>query len=222
MRMFDPFRGIGLIPSSEIAWSKRYLQGILITTLVQITSTFIGQKKDDETSYLFFLLTEDYIQTHRRIKEDLEPLLTKFARSLEKGLLVRPFEGDEGTTQEDVFSKNWTIEQRTQIERTPGILVIDVNFDEFDPQSNHWHFFSFRDLMSSYGDVSIFEVVDLLSALSLNCNGGKNLFELADSIARRRLLSDLYRSFEVKPGIFGISFDVKKGAELLKRMLTMK
>lgn len=189
---------------------------------MQITSTFIGQIKEEGMNSLFFFLTEDYIQTHRRIKEDLQPILTRFARSLEKAKLVVPFAGDEGATKRDVLEKNWTQRQREQIERTPGILIIDVDFDKFDPQANHWFFFSFRDLMSNYGDISFFEVVDLLSTLSLCCNSGDNIFALADSIARQRMLAELYDSFEIKPGIFGFTFDVKKGVQFLKRLLTMR
>lgn len=184
-----------------------------------ITTRFIGTKKDG-MNYLFFLLTEDYIESHRRIAENLEPLLLKFARDLgETGALVRPFRGDEEATIRDIVSKNWNENEMQRIQQTPGILVIDVNFDEFNPRSNHWLHFSLRDSMSQYGDVPIFEIEELLSTLADSCRNGENIFSRADEIARKKAMRELYDSFELQPGIFGFSFDIKKGIEFFRSLL---
>lgn len=184
-----------------------------------ITTRFIGTKKDG-MNYLFFLLTEDYIESHRRITEDLEPLLRKFARDIgETGALVRPFHGDEEATKRDILTKDWAEKEKRRIEHTPGILAIDVDFDKFNPRSNHWFHFSMRDLMSRYGEVSIFEAQELLSTLAEYCRSGKNIFKIADETARRKVMGELYDSFELKPGMFGFSFDIKKGIRFIRFLL---
>jgi len=184
-----------------------------------ITTRFIGMRKDG-MNYLFLLLTEDYIESHRRMTEDLEPLLRKFARDLgETGALVRPFRGDEEVTKQDILFKDWKEKEKRRLEQTPGILVIDVDFDEFSPRSNHWFHISLRDAMSQYGDVSVFELQELLSTLAESCRRGENIFDLTDEIARRKAMGELYDSFELKPGMFGFSFDIKKGIEFFRSML---
>lgn len=184
-----------------------------------ITTRFIGTKKDG-MNYLLFLLTEDYIESHRRMTEDLEPLLRKFARDIgETGALVRPFRGDEEATKRDILSKDWNEKEKRRIEHTPGILVIDVDFDEFNPRSKRWLHFSLRDSMSRYGEVSIFELEELLSILAEACRSGENIFNRADEIARRKVMAELYDSFELKPGMFGFGFDIKKGIEFFRFLL---
>lgn len=180
-----------------------------------ITTKFIGTKIEG-MNYLFFLLTEDYIESHRRMAEDLEPLLTNFARALEDtGALVKPFLGNAETTKSDILKKDWDEKEKLRIQQTPGILVIDTDFDKFSPRLNHWFHFSFRDAMSKYGEVEIFELKELLSALAELCRSGKEIFVFADEIAKKKAMQELYDSFELKPGMFGFSFDIKKGIEFL-------
>lgn len=183
-----------------------------------IATRFIGTKKDS-MNYLFFLLTEDYIESHQRMREDLKPFLETFARDIGKtGALVRPFAGDEEATRQDIMFKCWNAEETSRIGRTPGILAIDVDFDKFDPRSNHWIHFSFRDMMDESGGVQIFKLKELFSSLAKCLHSGENIFVLADEIAKKREVQELYDSFELKPGIYGFSFDIKKGIKFLRQV----
>ncbi|MFA6808316.1 MAG: hypothetical protein WCR27_04920, partial [Eubacteriales bacterium] len=58
--------------------------------------------------YLFYLLTEDYIEGQSRIMEVLDPLLIKLSVDLgQAGALVRPFKKYESETLVDVMGKEW-------------------------------------------------------------------------------------------------------------------
>lgn len=184
-----------------------------------ISTRFVGTKRGEMT-YLFFLLTEDYIEEHVKMSETLEPLLTEFARDIgDAGALVRPFRGNVDATQHDILSKNWADRERGRIQLTPGILVIDVDFDGFNPRSHRWLHISLRDSMNRYGEVSIFDLHEIFSRLAECCRGKTSLFDLADDFARKRIAEELYESFELKPGIFGCSVDVKRGIEFLYRLV---
>ena len=59
-----------------------------------VTTNYLGVRKGS-LRYLFFLLSEDYIESNKRIAEALRPLQEKFAKDLgASGAIVRPTEGD--------------------------------------------------------------------------------------------------------------------------------
>ena len=77
-----------------------------------ITSRFMGVRIYDN-KYLFFVLTDDYYQSQKKMATDLDGALKSFARDLDKGsLVVKASEGDERNTKIDVLGKDWTPEQR--------------------------------------------------------------------------------------------------------------
>ena len=77
------------------ATDKRYSLGrITYGGTVYVTTNYLGVRKGS-LRYLFFLLSEDYIESNKRIAEALRPLQEKFAKDLgASGAIVRPTEGD--------------------------------------------------------------------------------------------------------------------------------
>jgi len=88
---------------------------------------------------LFFLLLEDYIEAQSRFQRELDLALERFARNMgEAGVLVRPLAGDIEGTRSLVRDKPWTPGQLQEVSRTPGLLMIEVDFDTFDPREHRW------------------------------------------------------------------------------------
>jgi hypothetical protein len=173
--------------------------------------------------YLFFLLTEDYIESNRKIAESLAPLLTKFAQDLgDSGALVKPFPGGARDTLGDIIRKAWSNDQIMRMRQDlPAILVTDVDFDDFDPRISNYLYISLRDSINKYGDVEIFTLAELLSELILGARI-KDLFNVANDYLKAQKNKETWQaaleSLELKPGAFGISLDLKKGIEFLKSL----
>lgn len=185
-----------------------------------VTTRFIGTERG-KMKYLFFLLTEDYIQSQVRIMESIEPLLIKLSAEIgQTAALVRPFKNFESDTLGDVMRKKWPDGEREKIAVTSGILVIDKNFDSFDPCENKWLHISIRDLISASGDVQIFELNNLITVLIHACREG-NLLDFQDLKlnSKKRSVKELFDMVELKPGLFGLSIDLKKGMQFLTGLL---
>ena len=172
-----------------------------------------------DNKYLFFVLTDDYYQSQKKIADGLDGALKSFARDLDKsGLVVKASEGDERNTKIDVLGKDWTKAEESQISKVPGILVIREDFDKFNPREHHWYYFSLQDIITESGEILIHELISMLKKFS-EASKRNNLFDITDAIARERANEELYNAFEFKPSLFGLSFDVKKGIEFFKRIL---
>jgi hypothetical protein len=138
--------------ASHSKTSSKVLERMWLTTsFVEIDKGNIRQ--------LFFLITSGYIEDNPTIAATLEPLLEKLARDLGgSGAVVRPFTRDVDSAADDVLSKNWRGREFRRIRQTPGLLILDVNFSDFDPQTDPWIHLSLRDVMTPQGQVNIFEL----------------------------------------------------------------
>ena len=163
---------------------------------------------------LFFLLIEDYIEEQTQFMRELELYLEKFARDLKEAApLWRPFKGDIERTRHEFLEKNWGPRERHEIEKTPAVLMINVDFREFDPQIHAWFHLSFGDRRDPLP--AVHEVGAMLSALAkIVRESDQDIFEAANRLKNKIRLSDATRVFEAKPGAFGFSIDLKKGADL--------
>jgi hypothetical protein len=187
-----------------------------------VTTRFINTKRGD-FNYLFFLLTEDYIRGAEQIMGSLTPVLTKFARDLgDDAALVTPFPGDEKTTLGDALDKFKLHADSQKFEfgkKLPAILVIDVDFHDFDPRLHNHILISLRDSMNDYGQVRIFEIQELLNELVLGARINY-LFQHMGAIARGQMKQGKWKRakdiVEIKPNVFGISVDIRKAIELIK------
>ena len=176
-----------------------------------LTTSFLDIQRG-ETEHLFFLLTDGYIEDNATIAASLEPLLQKFARDLgASGAVVRAFPPDVEQAKNSVLAKNWAAGQRTQIRKSPGLLILDVDFAQFDPQRDQWLHISLRDAMDRHGHVEIFELEEFFSQLAQACRDDDGVFEVVKRNARRQALREVAASVDIRPGAFGVSFDVKRG-----------
>lgn len=186
---------------------------------MHITHSFKGSVQG-KFRYSFYLLWEDLFQTRLSFVQDFDLLLQRFARDLrEDGVVVQPFPNDIDTTRQHVLGKRWTEEESKQLMETPGLLVIDKDFDEFNPRQHKWVYLAFgREVVDSRASIKDYE--DVLAALvKLAANPQSDFFEDALRIARRLKPASMADIFEAKPGIFGFSIDLKKAAGPVRSML---
>lgn len=162
----------------------------------------------------FYMIYQDYLQTQMSCMKDLSLLLQRFARELgEKADLTVPFLEDIEKTNYGILKKNWTSEQLKIIQNTPGMLMINVEFAEFDPQLNEWLYFSFQ------GENNLKGIEELLKELAEIIQKEEcDIFKKAYEIKRKKLLKELSDAIEVKPQLTGISVDLKEAIKLIKEI----
>lgn len=187
-----------------------------------LTHSFVAIEKGS-LDYLFFYLTEDYIEDQVRLQEQLQPLLQEFGRNLfDKGAIVQAFSKEVTNTKKEVVDK-WKQQEDlhdvvffSNEKHTPGLLIIDKDFSEFNPHKNQWLYVSFRDYIDDFGQVKIFDLKQLLDTFVEICNNGKNIFEEAKEYIRKQEAVNAHKVIEIKPGIFGISFDIKEAVNFIR------
>ncbi len=185
---------------------------------MHITHSFKGSVQG-KFRYSFYLLYEDYIEAQSSFVREIDLLLERFARNLgDDGVVIRPFWGDIEQTRSDVLSKRWTDRERNQFRNTPGLLVIDKDFDEFTPREHRWLYLNFGGRIYD-SSVSIKDYEDVLSSLvEIVANPESDFFKEALPVIRQLQLESVAEIFEVKPEIFGFSVDLKKAAGILRSM----
>lgn len=185
---------------------------------MHITHSFKGSVQG-KFRYSFFLLYEDYIEAQSSFVREIDLLLERFARNMgDDGVVIRPFLGDIEKTRSHVLSKEWTEKEKSRLRDTPGLLVIDKDFDEFNPREHQWLYLNFGGQMYD-SSVSIDEYEDVLSALvDIVANPESDFFKEALPIVRQLKLASVAEVFEAKPGVFGFSVDLKKAAVILRSM----
>lgn len=184
-----------------------------------ITTSYVDVRKHD-MKILVFLLTEDYIENQKALQESLNPLLQEFARDLgSRGALVRPFPASARDTQSDILAKKWTKLEKKQVERTPGLIILDRDFADFCPRQHPWVHISLKDSINQFGQVEIFEVKKILDALIKLTKEDRDIIDFERKVDGMRRDEKLLDAFELKPGAFGVSFDLKKGIEYFQQLL---
>ena len=169
---------------------------------------------------LFFLLIEDYIEEQTQFMKELYLYLEKFARDLkESAPLWRPFKGDIEKTRDEFLRKDWLFHQRHEVEKTPAILMINVDFKEFNPQIHPWFHFNFGDRLRD-GLPGAYKFGDIQNRLAeIVKDSEQDIFQSANLLKNEIKLSDAARVFEAKPGIMGFSIDLIKGSDLVLKAL---
>jgi len=177
------------------------------------------------------MMYEDYIDTQRSYVRELKKLLTRFARNIGSSApLVEPFVDDISTTKQQILDKPWDEKTKREICRTPGMLMINVDFDEFDPQNDPWLYFYFGNRYRCGADKRVFnsfkkaheESVDGLHIVDEVLQKLTNIIRKDDCDIFnevRKLYKkpiDALSVFEVKPGVFGFSIDIIKGYQVIR------
>lgn len=174
---------------------------------------------------LFFLLLEDYIEAQSQFVRDLDLELERFARNLgDSSAVVRPFAGDIDSTRSQVLQKEWTNRAKREITKTPGILMINVDFDDFDPNEHPWMYLHLGEriagerlmLIRAMDTVKVRELLSELTEVIKDTE--KDIFEEAHKLRYQLTMEDVASAIEAKPGIFGFSIDLIKGQQILQQI----
>jgi hypothetical protein len=116
--------------------------------------------------YSFYLLFEGYIEAQSSFVQDFDLLLERFARNIgDAGVVVRPFLGNLEATRTHILNKDWTREENMEFRNTPGLLVLDKDFDIFNPREHRWMYLNFGGKVYD-SPVPIREYEDILDELA--------------------------------------------------------
>jgi hypothetical protein len=194
-------------------YTKKHIRG----EKMHITHSFLGETLGSYRC-LFFLLLEDYIEAQSDFVHKVDLSLERFARNLGySGAVIKPFLGDIEAIKTEVLSKNWTEREAHEVRKTPGLLLINIDFEKFDPREHPWIFINLGErIQKDAPDVPLTLIDHILSKLAESTrNAEKDIFQETNKILREVPLTDVASVFEAKPGIFGFSIDIMKGGKLL-------
>ncbi len=185
-----------------------------------VTTNYVGIRKGS-VRYLFYLLTQDYIQDNVAIQQGVTSLLKGFARDLAgDGALVMPF---DGTASENLTAATNRMDRKFiegMHSLTPALLILGCDLQEFDPHINQHLIISLRDSMDEYGNIKVFEVQALLEAL-VTASRDSGLFEKIDSyltdVKDSGRSSALWDSVQIRPNFFGVGMDLKAAIDVFRK-----
>jgi hypothetical protein len=187
---------------------------------VHITHSYVGAAQGPYRCQ-FFLLYKDYLDPETEFAREFERELERFARALgQDGAVLKPFNGDIETTKSHVLAKRWSKEHEEALLKTPSLLMIDTGFDAFDPQSNRWVLFS----LGSGGwhhtiasDAS--QLRSLFEKIAAAVQDDKiDPFDVAREAINSATLKGTSEIFSLKPGVFGMSVDLRAAGKKLKNL----
>ena len=156
--------------------------------------------------YLFFLVTwNDFVSEIRR---QLENQIEAFGEVLgPSGAVVQAFKSTSGKTYEEVVGKTWgeQIAEQLRNDPDPFMLIVDVDFRDFDPETNQWSIVRFSDFGESPDSI-----YRLLAALVRKVEAGEDLHKYLRGVAAKEKYKKWSRHFQLKtPEMFGLSIDCK-------------
>ena len=125
---------------------------------------------------------------------------------------------DLETTKSHVLRKSWTDDEIQELTKTPSLLMINVDFDDFDPRKHPWILFNFGRRMTQ-GISGVYDLGDILAQLAqIVVEGDSDVFAAAHRIWNRVNPEDAVKVFELKPGIFGFSIDLIQAGRFLREL----
>lgn len=171
----------------------------------ELVSSFLNVQLGRQ-KYLFFLITwNDYVTT---LSKALEEQWHAFGADLgENGRVVRSYQQHAKKSFDEVVQgKQWPKEicERFFKEQDPFILVIDRDFNAFDPDKNSWALIWMSDFYKEPQSIYRF-----FGSLARRVGRGEDIFEYLQSVARKQKMMDAAKYFELKPKILGVSVDIK-------------
>lgn len=181
-----------------------------------ITSKYLGE--NEKKKYFFYLLYEDYVQTQLNYVKELEKYIERFGRNLQdNGGVIKPFIEDIEQTKEDILSKNWNEDEKRIFTKTPGMLMIDIEFDKFNPRKNQWIYFNFE----QQGNIeeNILKVDKLLKGICNIINSeSKDAFKEIKKLRNSITLQKKKNIIELKPRNLWIQYRLKRVNRNIKRV----
>jgi hypothetical protein len=153
------------------------------------------------SDYLFLFLDFNDFVSNRA--DSVRAQLDAFgARLGPKGWVVSIFERMSYNAADEVFEKPWPEEFKEQLAGTPdpAMLVIDQDFNVFDPREHRWAAIWFAE----HEPASVYR---LLNELANRVRRDEDLFSYLAGLGRKDRFRRFARYFEVKPGLFGVSLN---------------
>ena len=169
-----------------------------------ITHSYVGTIKG-RCDYLIFLLYQDYIEQEKEMADQFNSALERLARKLgDRGAVVVPFGGDVETVRQHVLEKNWTEEELNILMRTPCLLLIDTDFDEFNPRRHRWA------ILNVDSKMGVDEIIEKINKISIEISREEDLFNLFERYSRENIIDRLGESVFVRPNFMGFGIDLRK------------
>jgi hypothetical protein len=156
--------------------------------------------------YLFFIVNwSDYSNS---ITSSLERNLETFGEDLGiKGAVIQAYKAKKYETFQEVKEKaNWPIVVRDRIdsEDYPFMLIINTDFKSFDPQEHKWGIIWFSDFAGNPDTIP-----KILGNLIKKIKQDEDIFNYFGALNLKQDAKEFMKYFEMKPGIFGFSIDIK-------------
>ena len=168
-------------------------------------------------SYKYLFIIVGWNDYSTRLKEEMNVQLDAFGADLgTSGLVLQPYKASEYQTFEEIAKKDWPSEFRKRLEDEvdPCMLVIDRDFEAFNPANDRWAVVWFSDLSTYAKDLPrLFHKLAQLSRSKEDVFGYLKQLALKDVAKKAAKLGRLAKYFEIKPEVFGISIDVGKIVE---------
>lgn len=184
-----------------------------------ITHSFVGTTRG-RVRCLFFLLFEDYIEAQRGLSGEVRAEIERFARNLgESGAVVAPFAGDAPRTHQHILEKQWSEKERHEVMRTPALLMVDRDFDDFDPRRHSWVLFHF-DRAPDHAYAA--KLRSLFTKIVEAAGTTSDPFETVRGALRHDSVANASKVIKLEPGAFGISVDLRAAWTTLKDVLRKK
>ncbi len=170
----------------------------------ELVSSFLDVELGKQ-KYLFFLITwNDYVTELSKV---LDEQWHAFGADLGlNGTVIRAYRQHAKKSFEEVMAKRWPedIQARFGNEQDPFIMVINTDFAVFETDEHPWTIIWMSDFFKEPKTI-----YRLFGSLARRVERGENVFEYLRSVARKHKIHNVSKHFELKPGVFGASIDVK-------------
>jgi hypothetical protein len=166
----------------------------------------------------FFLIASDSYENE--VRAELERQASAFAEDMGgQGVFVQPFPSRRRDVADEALAKPWPpeIHRQLQAESEPIILVIESDFDDFDPREDRWAI-----IWLSHFEEGGRDVQPMLKTLSTATRRGEDIIGYLNSVADReeergtggRLVrfavrAGSYVQWEPKIPFIGLGIDVR-------------
>jgi hypothetical protein len=161
--------------------------------------------KIQDYEYLLFVVFWNELETPLT-KQLRDQAISLGAAIEERGFVVVAFEKASYETAEQVTAKPWPAEvkQRFGVEQDPFMLIINKDFQEFDPRQHPWTIVWFSE-HRDHPD----QVYKVLSRIVRIVRSGSSLFEHFKANEKKSWYQKWAKFVEIKPEVYGISVDAK-------------
>jgi hypothetical protein len=161
----------------------------------------VGVKK-----YMFFIVTwNDYVT---QLGEELDKQFVAFGEDLgTTGSVIKAYKSAARESFQEVVEKSWPVEikKRLEKEQDPFMIVIKRNFQDFEPELDHWGIVWFSQFLDKPGSI-----YRLFGALARKTRQGEDVLEYLKAVSLKEKYKKLGKYFKLKkPELFGVSVDVE-------------